>query len=245
MCEILVSVLTPCYNSAETIEKTLECIENQTYSNIEYIIIDGGSTDATLEIINRHKDRLPRRFTLVSEQDAGIYDAMNKGIRLAKGELIGIVNSDDWYEPDTVRQAVNHYNNEKYQVIYGMQRTYEEDREKSVFINNHEFLHEQMITHPTCFVTKAAYEDFGTFDLKYKSSADLDLMLRFYDTKKVVFTPVMHVMSNFRLGGMSSSQLGVRESAKIRYERGYMSKKRYHFITVKSYIYEWFHKAHK
>lgn len=245
MHEILVSVLTPCYNSASTIERTLECIESQTYANIEYIIIDGGSTDGTLEIIRRHRERLPRKFTLISENDNGIYDAMNKGIRLAGGELIGIVNSDDWYEPDTVEQAVRHYANEKYQVIYGMQRNYQGSMEKTVFINNHEFLSEQMITHSTCFVTKAAYDDFGVFDLKYRSSADLDLMLRFYETEKVVFTPVMQVLSNFRLGGMSGSQLGVRESAEIRYKRGYMSKKRYYFIVIKSHIYEWMHKPRR
>ena len=91
MYKLLVSVITPCYNSSSTIEKTLECIENQTYENIEYIIIDGGSTDDTLEIIKRHKDRLPKRLKIVSEPDKGIYDAMNKGIGLAGGALIGIV----------------------------------------------------------------------------------------------------------------------------------------------------------
>lgn len=231
MSNLLVTILTPCFNSAKTIEKTLDCIERQTYSNIEYIIIDGGSTDDTLTIINRHRDKLPKRFVLISEKDNGIYDAMNKGIQHANGELIGIVNSDDWYEADTVEQVVTHYNNEKYQVIYGMQRTYMDGREKSIFINNHEFLAEQMITHPTCFVTKAAYEDFGVFDLKYHSSADLELMLRFYETKRVIFTPVMQILSNFQLGGMSSSQMGVRESAKIRYQRGYLSKKKILFCT--------------
>ena len=244
MDEILVSILTPCYNSGKTIERTLESIENQTYKNIEYIIIDGGSTDDTLEIIESHRNRLPKKFMLVSEKDKGIYDAMNKGIDLAHGILIGIVNSDDWYEDDTVEQVVKHYSNEKYQVIYGMQRTYSNGMEKSVFINRHEFLNEQMITHPTCFVTKAAYEDFGTFDLKYRSSADLDLMLRFFDTRKVSFTPIMRVLSNFRLGGMSSGQTGVRESAKIRCDRGYLSKKKYYFIVVKSYIYECLNKMH-
>ena len=242
MSNLLVTILTPCFNSAKTIEKTLDCIERQTYSSIEYIIIDGGSTDDTLTIINRHRDKLPKRFVLISEKDNGIYDAMNKGIQHANGELIGIVNSDDWYEADTVEQVITHYNNEKYQVIYGMQRTYMDGREKSIFINNHEFLAEQMITHPTCFVTKAAYEDFGVFDLKYHSSADLELMLRFYETKRVIFTPVMQILSNFQLGGMSSSQMGVRESAKIRYQRGYLSKKRYCFVLMKSYIYELFHR---
>ena len=90
MQEFMVTVLTPCFNSVKTIEKTLECIEQQTYFNIEYIILDGGSTDGTLEVIERHREKLPRQFTLISEKDHGIYDAMNKGIRLAKGKLTGM-----------------------------------------------------------------------------------------------------------------------------------------------------------
>lgn len=239
MEEMLVSVLTPCFNSAGTIEKTLECMERQTYPNIEYIIIDGGSSDVTLECIERHKSRLPAKLKVVSEKDQGIYDAMNKGIKLAKGQLIGIVNSDDWYEEDAVEQAVRHYQGNPYEVVYGMQRNFLNGREKSVFIYHHDFLPEQMITHPTCFVTKAAYEELGLFDLQYRSAADYDLMLRFYESKKVVFTPVLGVMSNFQLGGMSSSQTGVRENALIRYRHGYISKKRYCFIVLKSHLYEW------
>lgn len=242
MQEILVSVITPCYNSGKTIKKTLECIENQTYHNIEYIIVDGGSTDETLEIIEKHRHRLPERFRLISEKDSGIYDAMNKGIGLATGQLIGIVNSDDWYEKDTVEQAVAHYQGNQYEVIYGMQRTYLNGREKATFIYHHDFLPQQMITHPTCFVTADTYRDFGTFDLQYRSAADYDLMLRYFESKKVVFTPVMRVLSNFQLGGMSSSQTGVRENATIRYRRGYLSKSRYWFIMVKSHLYELIHR---
>lgn len=242
MQEILVSVLTPCYNSVKTIEKTLECIEKQTYQNIEYIIIDGGSTDGTLELIEQHRSRLPQQLTLVSEKDNGIYDAMNKGIGLAKGQLIGIVNSDDWYEEDTVEQVVKHYQGNPCEVVYGMQRTFLDGREKAVFIYHHDFLPEQMITHPTCFVTRGAYKELGVFDLKYRSAADYDLMLRFWESKKVVFTPVQKILSNFQLGGMSSSQVGVRENAAIRYERGFMSKKKYQFVMIKSRIYEWLNK---
>lgn len=242
MQEILVSVITPCYNSGKTIEKTLECIENQTYHNIEYIIVDGGSTDETLEVIEKHRQRLPKRFRLISEKDSGIYDAMNKGIGLAAGQLIGIVNSDDWYEKDTVEQAVAHYQGNPYEVVYGMQRTYLNGREKATFIYHHDFLPQQMITHPTCFVTTDTYRDLGTFDLQYRSAADYDLMLRYYESKKVVFTPVMRILSNFQLGGMSSSQTGVRENATIRYRRGYLSKGRYWFIMVKSHLYELIHR---
>lgn len=245
MQEILVSVLTPCYNSAKTIENTLRCVERQTYWHIEYIIIDGGSTDGTLEIIKRHQDRLPERFRLISEKDGGIYDAMNKGIRLAQGHLIGIVNSDDWYEDDTVEQAAGHYRGNPYEVVYGMQRNYLDGKEKSVVLYHHDFLPQQMITHPTCFVTKAAYEEFGLFDLQYRSAADYDLMLRFRESGKVVFTPVMRVLSNFQLGGMSSSQTGVRENAMVRFRHNCISRNRYNFIVGKSRLYELLHRHKK
>ena len=166
---------------------------------------------------------------------------MNKGIRQAKGQLIGIVNSDDWYEPDTVEQVVRAYQGNEYEVIYGMQRTYLNGKERATFIYHHDFLPQQMITHPTCFVTRAVYEHFGVFDLQYKSAADYDFMLRLYQTGKVTFTPVMRVLSNFQLGGMSSSQTGVQENLKVRYKYGYLSKKTLLFQTIKSKVYQWLH----
>ena len=146
MQDVLVSVLTPCFNSVKTIEKTLECIEQQTYPDIEYIILDGGSTDGTLDIIEHHRAKLPKQFTLVSEKDNGIYDAMNKGIRQASGKLIGIVNSDDWYEKDTIENVVKAYQGNQYEVVYGMQKTYLNGKEKATFIYHHDFLPQQMIT---------------------------------------------------------------------------------------------------
>jgi glycosyltransferase involved in cell wall biosynthesis len=242
MKEEFVSIVTPCYNSEKTIEKTLRSIESQTYENIEYIIIDGASSDNTIDIIKKHKAKLPKNLKVVSEKDGGIYDAMNKGIRMATGKLVGIVNSDDWYENDTVEQVVNAYKGNKYEVIYGMQRNYLNGKEKTTFIHHHDFLPEQMITHPTCFVTKDTYNDLGLFDTSYRSAADYDLMLRFWESKKVTFTSIMRILSNFQMGGMSGSQTGVRENAKIRYKRGYMSKKKYYFAVIKSHIYEMLHK---
>lgn len=241
MQEILISILTPCYNSVKTIEKTLKCIENQTYQNIEYIIVDGGSTDGTLEVIEQHREKLPKQFTLISEKDKGIYDAMNKGIGMAHGSLIGIVNSDDWYENDTVEKIVAHYQKNPYEVVYGMQKTFQNGKEKATFIYHHDFLPQQMITHPTCFVTRETYEKFGVFDLQYRSAADYDLMLRFWKSRQVAFTPVYSVLSNFQLGGMSSSQTGVQENLKVRYRYGYLSKKQLLFGMAKSKVYQWLH----
>lgn len=235
--EMLVSVLTPCFNSERTIKDTLESMLRQTYKNYEYIIIDGGSKDSTLDIIDSYRPYFGNRIKVISEQDEGIYDAMNKGIKLAKGKLIGIVNSDDWYENNTIELAVKNYNNNKYEVIYGIQRNIKDEKFYSEFIRNHEFLPEQMITHPTCFVTSDIYKDFGLFNLDYKSSADYDFMLKLYYSKKVVFTPIYKVMSNFRQGGMSSSQIGVKESAHIKYKYNIINKKKYKYIIIKSNIF--------
>ena len=231
------SIVTVCYNAGDKLYETIKTALKQDYSNFEIIIKDGLSKDDSLSKVPKDD-----RISVYSYKDKGIYDAMNKGIGIAKGTLIGIVNSDDWYEENTVEQVVRYYQGNSCEVVYGMQRTYLNGKEKATFIYHHDFLPEQMITHPTCFVTKDAYKELGVFDLKYRSAADYDLMLRFYESKKVVFTPVYQVLSNFQLGGMSSSQVGVRENATIRYERGCMSKKKYYFIMVKSHIYEWMNK---
>jgi glycosyltransferase involved in cell wall biosynthesis len=111
------SIITVCYNSEKTIERTITSLRNQTYQNFEYIIIDGGSTDSTLEIIKKNLDVVS---ILVSEKDEGIYDAMNKGIDLASGEIIGIINSDDWYENDTLENIFKISFGQTNLVIHGL-----------------------------------------------------------------------------------------------------------------------------
>ena len=229
MDNILISIITPCFNSEKTIERTLESVLNQTYQNYEYIIVDGKSTDNTLSIIEKYKEKFGDKLQVVSEKDSGIYDAMNKGINLATGELIGIVNSDDFYELDALENIVKEYNNEKYAVFYGMMRTIENNKESSIVIYNHEFVKKKMITHPTCFVTKKLYSALGAYSLEYKSSSDYDFMLRVSQNKEVVFKPIYKVVSNFELGGISSTVVGEKESLEILKKYNIISTKKYYF----------------
>lgn len=149
-----VTIITVCYNSSKTIERTLKSVLNQTYSDYEYIIIDGFFTDDTLSIIEDYKPLFGSKLRVISEPDNGIYDAMNKGIRLASGDLIGIVNSDDYLELDALQNIVDAYDGYQYEIIYGMIRTIRDDKEVQVYIKKHENIDEDMIAHPACFITK-------------------------------------------------------------------------------------------
>lgn len=242
--DILISVITVCYNSEKTIERTLRSMLNQTYSNYEYLIIDGKSTDRTLEIIRKYEPLFGGKMKLYSEPDKGIYDAMNKGIKKAAGQLIGMVNSDDYYEKDALEIMADEFEKttNPYAVLYGFQRNFEGEKEVKTFLFHHDYLRQQMITHPTCFVTPQVYRDMGMFDLNLRSSADYEFMLRIFDTGKVHFQPIYKVISNFQQGGMSASQLGYRETLRLQYRYGGLSKFRYYKTVLKSYIYELVHK---
>ena len=234
--EMLVTVITPCYNSAETIQRTLDSVRQQTYPNIEYIIVDGGSKDGTLEIIEKNKGLFSGKVTVLSEPDKGIYDAMNKGIRMASGELIGIVNSDDYYEQDAVEKMAEAAKDVPYQILYGFERTLQDGREASIVFHHHSNLKNQMITHPTCFVSRKLYEDFGTFSMEYRYSADYEFMLRMAENPKVEFVPVYSLISNYALGGASGTADAYLETQRLMYEHGWISAKKYKLIRFKCFL---------
>ena len=244
MDNVLVSIITVCYNSSKTIKRTLESMLEQTYEHYEYIVIDGASTDDTLEIIQSYEPHFDGKMTIISEPDSGIYDAMNKGIRNASGELIGIVNSDDYYEEDALEIMVREYTRlqREHVVLYGFMRSMAGEEEISVVLYHHQYLSRQMIMHPACFVSSQVYRDFGMFDTSYKSSADYEFMLRLLYSKKVFFQPVYEIITNFQTGGMSSSQRSYRETARLQYRYKSISLVRYIRIVVKSRIYELVHK---
>ena len=212
----LVSIITVVYNGASTIEQTIQSVINQTYKNIEYIIIDGASNDGTQDIISKYNDNIA---LFVSEKDNGIYDAMNKGIGLANGEIIGIINSDDWYETDAVENTVKAFSKStSISVVYGDINLVESNGE----IRKHNqvpFAHlsyEMSVSHPATFVKRSVYEKYGHFDISYKIASDFDLMNRFYNNR-LQFAHVRRIISNFRLSGISNTQKDIchRETSTI------------------------------
>jgi len=248
MASPLFTVITVCYNSEKTIERTLQSVLNQTEQDYEYLIIDGASTDGTLDIVRSYETKFGDRLHIFSEKDNGIYDAMNKGIAKASGELIGLVNSDDYYELDALENMKKAYlglisSNEAHDhvILYGMQRRLRNSEEIEIEFVNHRILGEGMICHPTCFVSRAVYNDFGAYDTNYRSAADLDFLLRIKTTTDTVFIPVYHIISNFELGGMSASGRGAREAARVRCKYGVYSKARMNYVIFQSRIIDFVH----
>jgi len=201
-----VSIVTVCYNSNKTIEKTIQSVINQSYDNIEYIIIDGGSTDGTIDIIKKYDDEISY---WISELDNGLYDAMNKGIKVATGEVIGIINSDDWYDLDTVKNVVQCFNNKDVDIVHG--KTIWTTNEginlfEQIPTQHQDMLIEGMIyNHTTFFVKKELYDVYGSFDCRYKIAADYDFLLRVYE-KGAKFYYLKDDIGYFRFGGLSSER---------------------------------------
>ena len=205
---LLVSIITVCYNSGQTIRDTIESVLHQDYDNIEYLIIDGDSKDNTVDIARSYQERFQQRdykFHIISEKDAGLYDAMNKGIRQAKGALIGIINSDDWYEPAAVSTAVEAYREEAYDMFYADIRLIRQDGRSMIKHSRHDrFPTSRHWNHPTTFITKRIYEELGG----YRNEGihdDFELFLRIRRAgKRIVIRNT--VLANFRSGGVSNNK---------------------------------------
>ena len=203
-----VSIITVVYNAFSTIEQTIQSVLNQTYLNIEYIIIDGGSTDGTVDIIRKYLDKID---IFISEKDDGLYYAMNKGIKLASGEIIGILNSDDTYAENTVSLVVDSFKNQPKDILYGNAMYVDDTSEIGLYdcSDIEQLWYRMAIPHPATFVRKAVYDKYGLFDTQYPISADYDLMLRCY-SKGVRFGHIDEILTYFRMGGFSSVETNTK-----------------------------------
>ena len=199
----LVSIITACYNAAGSLEAAIRSVRAQTYPNIEHIVIDGGSSDGTAEIIRRHADGLAY---WVSERDKGIADAWNKGLSKASGRIIGTLNADDVYDPQAVASAVAALERGGRCVVYGTTRYFDKDPSRTVAVGDLLFDPSVLefgfgFMHTTCFVPKAVYDEVGGFDTRYRIAIDTDFLLRCH-YRGIPFQK-SGVVTHMRTGGLS------------------------------------------
>ncbi len=204
-----ISIVTPAFNSAATIRDTLESIKMQDYPDIEHIIVDGVSKDLTMEILAEY----PHVSKAVSEPDRGLYDAMNKGVRLATGDVVGILNSDDFYtHPQVLSRVAALFAETGADVLYA-DLEYVDMRDTTRVVRTWKagaikpgcFLRGWMPPHPTFFVRRHLYEQFGLFNPELRFSADYELMLRFLLKNKVSACYLTEVTVRMRTGGASNA----------------------------------------
>lgn len=207
-----VSIITVTYNSAKTIVDTLKSLECQTYHDIEYIIVDGASEDNTLDII---KSTCSRVACIISEPDDGIYDALNKGIQAATGDVIGFLHSDDLFAyPDAVKDIVDTFVKNNTDAIYADLHYVSKHDINSIirFWRSGEYHHNKlkngwMPPHPTFYMKRICYQQFGVFDLTFKIAADYDSILRYLWKNEISLSYLPKVTVKMRVGGASNRDL--------------------------------------
>lgn len=205
-----ISIITVCLNSEKTIEKTINSILNQDYQKKEIIIIDGKSTDKTLEIINKYKKYIKR---IISEKDLGLYHAMNKGIQLAQGEIIAILNSDDIFIDNNILRNISNYfsNYANTEMVLSDTHIVNNLEDKKIIrryeVKNFKEWHLRLgisPPHPSCFITRSTYIKHGFFDLTFKYASDFELLFRFIYKKKIKFAKLNIPTVLMSSGGLSN-----------------------------------------
>lgn len=226
-----ISIITVSYNSEKTIERTITSVLSQNFEDYEYIIVDGASKDSTLQIIKKYESDFVGKLIWISEPDSGIYNAMNKGVEMASGEIIGIVNSDDWLEPNAlhvVYELSRNTSNFRSSLFCGSVYFHYADGDKQLFLSDKKRFYEGIphhsynfgAYHPAIFVGRDVYSSVGLFDENFKIEADTDFIYRCYkDNKNFVFTSC--VLSNMADGGASN----VVDFKKYYREKKYFLKK--------------------
>ena len=229
-----ITIITVCFNSGKTIEDTIKSVLKQTYNNYEYLIIDGGSSDNTLDIIKSYEDKFNGKLKYISEKDNGIYDAMNKGIKLSTGDIIGFINADDMLkDKDVFNKVINNI----YDGVYSDTLMMDKEMYKPVrnFISGkykkNGIFHP---AHPSLYLKKKVYDEIGLYNINYKIAADLDLMLRVINNNyKLNYVKDYFVL--MRVGGTSTNGLkGYYKNFKESYR--VLKKNKIKFPLIKNII---------
>lgn len=236
----LISIITVCRNSADTIPRTFDSVLQQTYQQVDYVVVDGASADGTLDIIKEYETKFLSsgfRFRWISGPDEGIYDAMNKGLAMAQGDIIGILNSDDFYEPNTLQLIADaSITHPDAGVFYGFLRVLMNGEEVLIYRYRYEHYLLNLSTgiysasqHPTCFVRGDVYEQIGVFDTQFPVAADHDFLIRAMKAG-VKFQPLDAILSNFSSGGAAdqmSDYERLRQRYGVFYKNGLLSASEY------------------
>ncbi len=207
MQDIRVSLITVTYNAESTIERCIQSVIAQNYQNVEYIVIDGASTDSTLQIINRYAQYIK---IIISEPDKGMYDALNKGIKLATGDITGILNADDYFASDDILAHVaTAFMDPKTDILYGNLDFVDQNETiirkwRTRAYKRRDFDWGWMPAHPTFYCRKSLFNSLGDYSLEYGTAADYELMLRFMHKTKVNAYFLDKVMVRMQCGGMSN-----------------------------------------
>lgn len=230
-----ISLITTTYNSSATLRDTMESVLGQTYTDVEYIVVDGASNDGTVEIIKEYEPRFCGRIRWISEKDKGLYDAMNKGINMATGDIVGILNSDDFFTSNTVLQSVAEAFFDDIDAVYGdIHFVRPSDLTKSVrYYSSRNFRpwalrFGYMPAHPSFYARRELFEKYGVYSLNYRLAADYEMMVRLFRKAKIRYKYLPVDMVTMRTGGMSTRSVRNRlqltvEDAKACRENGMYS----------------------
>lgn len=210
-----VSIITVVRNNQATIAHAINSVLNQDYYSIEYIVVDGSSTDATAEIIKSYGNRISR---FISEPDQGIYDAMNKGLKVATGDIIGLLNSDDFYEnTNVISRIVQEFNFNKVDLVFGDIVFVNPQNVQQIirYYSSANFHPEQfswgwMPAHPSCFLKRKVYEKYGYFRTDYQLASDYELLLRFMKIHQISYSYLPNILVRMRPGGASNKNFSCR-----------------------------------
>lgn len=210
-----ISLITVTYNSSKTLADTLDSVLKQTFSEIEYIIVDGASKDNTVSIIKDYEPKFNGRVKWISEPDKGLYDAMNKGIRMATGDVVGIINSDDFYHrADILQNVADAFKDKSVQAVYGDVRFVNDDNlDKTVrYYSSKSFSPKRfrfgfMPAHPTFFTYKKYFDEYGYYKMGYKIAADYELLTRFLYVHKLKCKYLPLDFMKMRTGGASTASI--------------------------------------